>query len=604
MVEIPADMLEIKQRVEDDLLARPGVVGVAVGLAEVGGELTGTLAIKIYVEPGHGVRGEFAESFEGYPVNVVERKIGTLSDTRSGPFPLGAGDIGWDAWTYDPLVGGISISPCVHGLQWGGGTLGAIVIDNASGHPMLLSNYHVLAAHEDWQGTPVIQPYNTLPCVDAPGVARVRRAVVSTAVDAAVAMQTGRDFDWEIVGIGSINGTAAATVETAVRKRGMRTRLTAGKISSIHASFWVEVGGNKRLFKDQIEIHQGEGNPPFADQGDSGSVVVDGSQRVLGLVFAVGDDGVGYANHISEVTKALDIAIPSSAETLSIKNKTTLEESTSGAPVLATAVGRPLVMTWSGATDRKINFATSTDGKSFAKTTLDVVSFGAPAIVLAPAGSDRPDYMAWTGNDHWGYLHLAAMGPNWSIQHQVMLSQTSSESPGLAVLKDGTLLLAWKGSDSTIQLATSTDGGKTFSSSIATGQAADSGPVLTNIDGTIYLLTQGTNWWPFIREVSPAPLRLHFPTVLNTEGSAGPASLERAGQLVLAWRGSKSSGYQDKITVRLSRTGMDFARAVILDENTASCPSLCRYDETLYLAWTSLNYGRSINVAELSSSVR
>jgi hypothetical protein len=34
--------------------------------------------------------------------------------------------------------------------------------------------------------------------------------VFSTTVDAAVAMQTGRDFDWEIVDIGLINGTVAA----------------------------------------------------------------------------------------------------------------------------------------------------------------------------------------------------------------------------------------------------------------------------------------------------------------------------------------------------------------------------------------------------------
>jgi hypothetical protein len=67
----------------------------------------------IGVEPGHGVREELAESLEGYPVNVVGRRIVALGETRPGPFPLGAGDDGWDAWTYDPLVGGISISPCV-----------------------------------------------------------------------------------------------------------------------------------------------------------------------------------------------------------------------------------------------------------------------------------------------------------------------------------------------------------------------------------------------------------------------------------------------------------------------------------------------------------
>jgi hypothetical protein len=165
------------------------------------------------------------------------------------------------------------------------------------------------------------------------------------------------------------------------------------------------------------------------------------------------------------------------------------------------------------------------------------------------------------------------------------------------------LLLAWKDSQSMLCLATSPDGGKTFSSTIATGQSTDSGPVLTSIDGTIYLLSQGINWWPFIRKVTPAPMRLHFPTVLNTEGSAGPASLESAGQLILAWRASGSSGYQDKIAARMSRTGMDFSQAVIFDESTAANPSLCRYNETLYIAWTGTNHGRSMNIAELSASI-
>src|SRR5215469_13794759 len=84
---LPPTMIEAKERLEPDLLNRPGVVGLAVGLAEVDGELTDTLAIKIYVEAGHPVRGELPESVEGYPVNVVEHPI--VAEPETAPVPPG-----------------------------------------------------------------------------------------------------------------------------------------------------------------------------------------------------------------------------------------------------------------------------------------------------------------------------------------------------------------------------------------------------------------------------------------------------------------------------------------------------------------------------------
>jgi hypothetical protein len=39
----------VKSVVERDILSRPGVTGVGVGLKKVGGELTGTVAIRVYV---------------------------------------------------------------------------------------------------------------------------------------------------------------------------------------------------------------------------------------------------------------------------------------------------------------------------------------------------------------------------------------------------------------------------------------------------------------------------------------------------------------------------------------------------------------------------
>lgn len=65
----------IKERVEKDLLARPGVVGVGIGYKRVGGTATGQLAIRVYVVVKSD---EIADDdrvpaeIEGVPTDVVE----------------------------------------------------------------------------------------------------------------------------------------------------------------------------------------------------------------------------------------------------------------------------------------------------------------------------------------------------------------------------------------------------------------------------------------------------------------------------------------------------------------------------------------------------
>jgi hypothetical protein len=50
-------------------------------------------------------------------------------------------------------------------------------------------------------------------------------------------------------------------------------------------------------------------NPKFGDHGDSGSVVVDDTRKVVGLYFAGSDDGYGVANPIAGVLSALNISM-------------------------------------------------------------------------------------------------------------------------------------------------------------------------------------------------------------------------------------------------------------------------------------------------------
>jgi hypothetical protein len=79
--------------------------------------------------------------------DVIQRKF-VLHQLR---MPVAELKVEADTRLYDPLKGGISIGPCrvIDGFVHVG-TLGTIVRDNASGAPMLLSNFHVMAVDNRW----------------------------------------------------------------------------------------------------------------------------------------------------------------------------------------------------------------------------------------------------------------------------------------------------------------------------------------------------------------------------------------------------------------------------------------------------------------------
>jgi hypothetical protein len=603
MTDVPQGMIEAKRRAEQELLERPGVIGVGVGLAESDGALTDAVAIKVYVEPGHEVASQLPDSIEGHPVNVVERRILPQPQTLE----LKPAQVGADGGSYDPLVGGISIGPCRYfgaSLTIVGGTLGAVVIDKASGKPMLLSNYHVLAVDKEWKaGDEILQPSlidKVVPLCSGL-VGSLSRAQLGGSVDCAVAAQTDLDFDWSIVEIGPISGTVAAALNMHVSKRGRTTLLTHGKISATSITVIVDYGYDvgEVTLTDQIEVAADPSTPVFSDHGDSGSVVVNDAGAVVGLLFAGSDPpACSYLNPIGAVTEALGVAMPSSDEVLTLKNKQTLDDRASGATVLATAEGRPLTMTFAG-TNGAINIQTSTDGVTFAnKVVLPEKTYTEPALVLAPAGSGQADYIAWRGEDGNNSLNIASLGPNWSIATHYTLAERSDANPALAFY-EGVLVLAWKGRNNTsLNIATSSDGGKTFPNKIVTSQRSSHGPWLCHIDEDLYLVWQGGGDWPNIAQVtSVSPLTLGFPTVINTQQTSYHPSLALAGELLLAWRGTDS---HSKINVAISREGMSFRQQVVFGESTAASPMLCAWHESLYIAWTGTDDKHNINFAELA----
>jgi hypothetical protein len=133
-------------------------------------------------------------------------------------------------------------------------------------------------------------------------------------------------------------GTAlvmASTTATKVRKVGRSTGCTAGIVVSSNAWGYQDLFGNLTIIHGFLEImidpyfsdghgngKNRNGNRTFAENGDSGSIVVDDQNRAIGIVFGgpptaqrqSSQWGVTWASHILPVLTKLDVYIPTKDE--------------------------------------------------------------------------------------------------------------------------------------------------------------------------------------------------------------------------------------------------------------------------------------------------
>jgi hypothetical protein len=96
-----------------------------------------------------------------------------------------------------------------------------------------------------------------------------------------------------------------------VRKRGRTSGLTFGTVDTVDLTITLDYGdgiGNRTLSRQVGVRPDVTRSSRFGGPGDSGSVLVDGANRVVGLYFA-GDDtsGYGIANPIGPVLSALGV---------------------------------------------------------------------------------------------------------------------------------------------------------------------------------------------------------------------------------------------------------------------------------------------------------
>jgi hypothetical protein len=306
-----SEVIEIKNAAEADLLQRPGVTGVDVGYKYVGGKKTDEIAIRVQVKKKTDdidPKDRIPAEINGVKTDVIQREY-FLQVAKAPTTAL----LSADAGDYNPLQGGVSIGPCrsVNNFVYAG-TLGAIVRDRATGGAMLLSNFHVMCLDNGWHvGDTMAQPslIDTGVC-PTDVVATLQRASVGGQVDCAVAQQNARGSVPRIADIGGITGTASPVPNMAVRKRGRTTELTYGSVDGVSGSVTVDYGdgiGTLTLTNQISIVPDKTHNAAFSDHGDSGSVVVNAANQVVGLLFAGATDGSSSANHIDVVLNTLGV---------------------------------------------------------------------------------------------------------------------------------------------------------------------------------------------------------------------------------------------------------------------------------------------------------
>lgn len=288
--------------VRREWLRRPGVTAVDVGFKVTSTGLTDTLALRAHVERKRAAADlEKSEVFNtpstpkkvgGFPVDVIEA---TYGPSTVGADPVVLEDVGAEGVNRRartrPVLAGISTgNPRVTA-----GTIGAIVYDRVTCRAMILSNFHVLAgALTAAAGEPILQPGVADGGVAADRVATLRRFRIDTSMDAAVAtLDAGVGFDREVLGLGTITGTAAPALGMNVVKSGRTTGLTAGIIDGVSLTVNINYGAGVGVVTLTDQLHIVPRPPwPTVDYevsmgGDSGSVWMEEStNRAVGLHFA------------------------------------------------------------------------------------------------------------------------------------------------------------------------------------------------------------------------------------------------------------------------------------------------------------------------------
>lgn len=327
---------KIIDRYKDSLLKKENVIGVGYGIKEKRAQRTGEEAVVVLVKekkPAHKINKKdmIPQALNSIKTDVIE--IGEIHFLQQRTVKA------------RPAQPGMSIGH----YKISAGTLGGVVKDKRSAQTMILSNNHVLAnisngkdnrakkgdlilqpgAYDDGKEpddviaylerfVPVHRGEAEPECKIAVAVEKLANFVIhflrpnynfkllkqgkNNTVDCALARPVSNDvINSSIIEIGKVNGTGEAEVDMKVQKSGRTSGYTTGKVVAVNTTVTVNISENETAtFEDQFVT------TPISKAGDSGSLVLDMNNNVVGLLFA-GSEKATVCNRIENVMKELSI---------------------------------------------------------------------------------------------------------------------------------------------------------------------------------------------------------------------------------------------------------------------------------------------------------
>lgn len=310
-LELQNKLLDLLEEVKPKVMKLPNVVDVAIGLKETSGKLTDDIVFQVFVV-------EKVEKDSLDPSMLIPQKIkGYKTDVVKVPKAVNRAD----SSEHRPVTGGVQIGNGKGHV----GTLGCFARFTSDDTLVLLSNQHVLYSDGAVAGDKIGQPDIDNKCccccayVDGEIGTILSPSFNNSTVDCAIAsVNSGIATDYILSNSMTaselhLDGTDVAVVGDIVRKIGRTSGLTQGRVRSINGPTSGKTG---QIFIRPVETEtyteETNGKKAFSDSGDSGSIIIDEANNVIGLLW--GGDPESYtvdetfACHIGDVLTAFSEA--------------------------------------------------------------------------------------------------------------------------------------------------------------------------------------------------------------------------------------------------------------------------------------------------------
>jgi hypothetical protein len=324
----------LRQKTQKEILKKANVIGVGVGRKETEGKEAEELSLKVLVQEKVAVSALASKDIIPKEIDGINTDVTAVGKIYALQNPQSR---------QRPAMPGISIGH----YAITAGTFGAVVRDATTNERLILSNNHVLAnSNSALEGDAILQPgradgggdpqdriadllrfvkinwkggdgddncpiaafFESLLNMFAAMMGSSTRlkqikADMVNLIDAAVAKPVNNEIiEDAILKIGTVSGTAEATIGMKVKKSGRTTGYTEGVINTLDATIEVSYGSTTAVFEQQIFANH------MSDPGDSGSLIVSEDNKAVGLLFA-GSSTVTVINPIDAVLSGLNIMI-------------------------------------------------------------------------------------------------------------------------------------------------------------------------------------------------------------------------------------------------------------------------------------------------------